>query len=287
MELLLVTGLSGAGKSQAVNVIEDMGFYCIDNIPPSLISTFFDVCSKSGDKMQKVAIVVDARSGDFFYKLVDEIKAMRIDGTSIRILFLDCSDEVLVRRYKETRRKHPLLDMSDGDLQKAVMADRLLVRPIKEHADFIVDTSLLSVSQLKERIINIFSEDSENFFQINVLSFGFKYGMPPDADLVFDVRFLPNPFYDPVLKHKTGLEADVRDFVFGEQVTQDFLEKLKDLLLFCAPKYKEEGKSQLIVAIGCTGGKHRSVSIAEELNKTFIENRYKSRISHRDILKDR
>jgi len=287
MDMLLVTGLSGSGKSQAVNVIEDMGYYCIDNIPASLIPTFFDVCSKSGEKIKKVAVVTDARSGDFFYQLVEEIRSMRDNGVQIKILFLDCEDAVLVRRYKETRRRHPLLDIADGDLQKAVMADRLLVRPIKELADYIVDTSLLSVNQLKRRIINLFSDDGSGIFQISVSSFGFKYGIPTDADLVYDVRFLPNPFYVEELRHRTGLEADVRDYVFKEPVTEEFVKKLKDLLLFCIPHYKEEGKSQLNIAIGCTGGKHRSVAIAEELNKTFTENKYKSRTVHRDIAKDR
>ncbi len=285
MEMLLVTGLSGSGKSQAVNVIEDMGYYCIDNIPAALISTFIDICSKSGEN--KVAVVTDARSGDFFSQLAEEIKAMRERGVQVKILFLDCDDATLVRRYKETRRRHPLLDIADGDLQKAVIADRVMVRPIKEQADYIIDTTLLSVNQLKRRIVNTFSDGDTGLFQISVSSFGFKYGIPSDADLVYDVRFLPNPFYDETLRPKTGLESDVRDYVFKEPVTQQFVDKLKDLLLFCVPHYKEEGKSQLNIAIGCTGGKHRSVAIAEELNKAFIDNHYKSRTVHRDIAKDR
>ena len=285
MEMLLVTGLSGSGKSQAVNVIEDMGYYCIDNIPAALIPTFIDICSKSGEN--KVAVVTDARSGDFFSQLAEELRAMRERGVQVKILFLDCDDATLVRRYKETRRRHPLLDIADGDLQKAVIADRVMVRPIKEQADYIIDTTLLSVNQLKRRIVNIFSDGDTGIFQISVSSFGFKYGIPSDADLVYDVRFLPNPFYDETLRPKTGLEPDVRDYVFKEPMTQQFVDKLKGLLLFCIPHYKEEGKSQLNIAIGCTGGKHRSVAIAEELNKVFIENHYKSRTVHRDIAKDR
>ena len=286
MELLVITGLSGAGKSQAVRVIEDMGYYCIDNIPPALIGRFFEVCAQTDGKLRKVAVVADARSGDFFYKPLEEVEGIKATGVDVKILFLDCADEVLVRRYKETRRRHPLLDVA-GSLEKAVAADRLILKPVKEQANYVIDTTLLSITQLKQRIIDIFADSASSFFQIDTLSFGFKYGIPVEADLVFDVRFLPNPFYIPELKHQTGLDQPVYDYVFGQKETGLYVQKLFDLLDFSVPYYKNEGKSQLVIGIGCTGGKHRSVAIAETLNRHFADQGLKAKVTHRDILKDR
>ena len=287
VELIVITGLSGAGKSQAVNVMEDMGYYCIDNIPPALIARFFEVCIQTEGKVSKVAVVADARSGDFFYELVGQLDQIRSTGIDVKILFLDCAANVLVRRYKETRRRHPLLDVAQGSLEKAVQAEQLMLSPIKERANYVIDTSLLSISQLKQRIIDIFAESSSEFFQLSTLSFGFKYGVPVEADRVFDVRFLPNPFYIDELKHQTGLDQPVYDYVFERQVTRDFMNKLLDLLDFTVPLYQQEGKSQLVIGIGCTGGKHRSVAIAETICRHFGEKGYKSKVTHRDILKDR
>lgn len=282
MELLVITGLSGAGKSQAVRVIEDMGYYCIDNIPPALIGRFFEVCAQTDGKLRKVAVVADARSGDFFYKLLEEVESIKATGVDVKILFLDCADEVLVRRYKETRRRHPLLDVA-GSLEKAVAADRLILKPVKEQANYVIDTTLLSITQLKQRIIDIFADSASSFFQIDTLSFGFKYGIPVEADLVFDVRFLPNPYYVQELRPRTGLDDGVRDYVFSGGAAGEFLEKLQDLVGFLLPKYVEEGKTALVVAVGCTGGHHRSVAIAHALAAYIRGRGYPVTESHRDL----
>ena len=282
MKFVIITGMSGSGKSAAVNVFEDMGYYCIDNMPPELIGKFADICSQSDGKIDKVAFVVDIRGGDLFLKLQDTVTELREEDVELKILFLDCSDDVIARRYKETRRKHPLDEQSYGDLDKAIAAERQLLVPIKALSDFYVDTSASSVTEFKTRISQMFNGDSE-FMHIDVRSFGFKYGPMPEGDLVFDVRCLPNPFYIPELKQKTGLNSEVSDYVLSFEEARELLKKFCELVDFLIPLYKKEGKSQLVIAFGCTGGKHRSVTFAEALSAHLMVEGHRIRVTHRDI----
>lgn len=285
MQFLILTGLSGAGKSSAINVLEDIGYYCIDNMPPELIPKFADICARSEDKVDKVAFGVDVRGGDFFLKLKDTIKQLKEDKINLKVLYLDASDDVIVRRYKETRRKHPLDEVSFGDIRNAISTERDMLVPIKAVSDYYIDTSNTSLAAFKERMYSIFLDDREDYMHIDVRSFGFKFGPMTDGDLVFDVRCLPNPFYIPELKEKTGLNKEVADYVMSFDDAKLLFEKLSDLLDFLIPLYKKEGKSQLVVAFGCTGGKHRSVTFAEGIAKHLREKNYNVRISHRDIEK--
>ncbi len=283
MQFVIVTGMSGSGKSSAVNVLEDIGYYCIDNMPPELIPKFANICTKSDGKITKVAFVVDIRGGDFFLKLTDTIKELKAEKLSLKILFLDSSDDVIVRRYKETRRKHPLDEISYGNIRQAVASEREMLSGIKEYADYYIDTSFNSIGQFKQRIYDIFLEDNDDFMHIDVVSFGFKYGNYIEADLMFDVRCLPNPFYVPELKNKTGLQKEVSDYVMQFDDAKLLLKKLTDLLDFLIPLYKKEGKSQLVIGFGCTGGKHRSVTFAEAVAKYLEDEKLKIRVTHRDI----
>lgn len=285
MEFLIVTGVSGSGKSTAINVLEDIGYYCIDNMPPELISKFAQICNGMNDNIRKVAFVVDIRGGDFFLKLNDTVNELKTENAELKILFLDSSDDCIVRRYKETRRKHPLDEVSYGNIRKAIATERELLSTVRAICDYYIDTSLLSVAQFKDRMYSIFLENKDDFIHIDVMSFGFKFGTLSDADLVFDVRCLPNPFYVPELKHKTGLQAEVSSYVMKFEESQQLFEKLKDLIDFLIPLYIKEGKSQIVIAFGCTGGKHRSVTFAEKLGKHLMNNGNKVRISHRDIEK--
>lgn len=285
MQFVVVTGMSGSGKSSAVDVLEDMGYYCIDNMPPELIPKFANICSKSDGKITKVAFVVDIRGGDFFLQLTDTINELRSNHFDVKILFLDSNDDVIVRRYKETRRKHPLDEVCSGNILRAVISERDMLSTVKEYADYYVDTSYTSTSQFKQRIYDIFLEENDDFMHIDVVSFGFKYGNYTEADLVFDVRCLPNPFYVPELKNKTGLQSEVSGYVLSFDEAQTLLGKLKDLIDFLVPLYKKEGKSQLVIAFGCTGGKHRSVTFAEAISKHLTSERLKIRTTHRDIEK--
>lgn len=285
MQFVIVTGLSGSGKSGAINVLEDIGYYCIDNMPPELIPKFADICSRSDTKIENIAIVTDIRGGDMFLKLKETITKLQNEGLKVKILFLDASDEVLIKRYKETRRKHPLDNSVHGSLNRAIKSEREMLLSVKEMADYYVDTSLLSIAQLKERINSIFLDNADDFMQITVMSFGFKYGANTEADLVFDVRCLPNPFYIPELKSHTGLEECVSSYVMQFKQSKDLLLKLEDMIDFLIPLYIKEGKSQLVIAFGCTGGKHRSVTFAELMYKYLKNKNVKVRISHRDINK--
>lgn len=285
LQFVIVTGLSGSGKSGAVNVLEDIGYYCIDNMPPELIPKFADICSKSDTNIENIAIVTDIRGGDMFLKLKDTVIQLQKQGLKIKILFLDANDEVLIKRYKETRRKHPLDDSVHGSLPRAIKAEREMLLTVKEMADYYVDTSLLSIAELKERINSIFLDNADDFMQISVMSFGFKYGANTEADLVFDVRCLPNPFYIPELKTHTGIEECVSSYVMQFEQSKVLLLKLEDMIDFLIPLYIKEGKSQLVIAFGCTGGKHRSVTFAESIY-TYLKNKgIKVRITHRDINK--
>ena len=285
MEFLIVTGLSGAGKSRAVDALEDIGFYCVDNIPPKLIPTFYDLCAKAGNTFSRVAVVTDIRGGDMFSSLFETLDDLRNEDKRYRILFLDANDFVLINRFKETRRKHPLAENNLGSLEQAVKLEREILRPVREKADYIIDTSFLSPAQLKERISNLFLGDASQALMIHCVSFGFKYGIPTEADLVFDVRCLPNPFYIEELKPLTGLDEPVYSYVMKWEQTKGFVQRLISLIDYMLPLYCDEGKSQLVIAIGCTGGKHRSVALAQLLYDHLLEKGHRTSVNHRDIRK--
>lgn len=285
MDIIIVTGLSGACKSRAVHALEDIGFYCMDNIPPKLIPAFYDLCMQAKDTLSRVAVVTDIRGGGMFSSLLDTLEELRIAEKTYKILFLDASNTVLINRFKETRRRHPLCEASTG-LEQAVKLEREILRPVRELADYVIDTSLLSPAQLKERLSTLFLGDVTSALQIHCMSFGFKFGMATEADLVFDVRCLPNPYYIDELRHQTGLDAPVRDYVLKWGQTKGFVTRLLDLLDYMIPLYCDEGKSQLVVAIGCTGGHHRSVTIAQLLYEHLIEKGYRASVNHRDIQKN-
>lgn len=283
VELVIITGMSGAGKTVAMQSFEDLGFYCIDNLPPELLVTFLDLMMKSENKMRRIAAVMDTRGGDLFDSLIGALdKLLATEGVSSRILFLDADDETLVRRYKESRRSHPL---SEGGLPlEGIRKERDLLSELRGRARSIYNTSNILPRALREKIIAEFSSGIDTVFKVNFVSFGFKHGMPIDADVVFDVRFLPNPFYVEDLKPKTGLQSEVSDYVLKWGETQILIVKLTDLFKFLIPQYKNEGKSQVVIAFGCTGGQHRSVTLAEFFGKWFNEE-YQTLITHRDIKK--
>lgn len=282
MEFIIITGLSGSGKSQAINVLEDVGFFCIDNMPPQLIPKFAEIC-KENATIDKVAIVTDIRGGTFFLELKENIDSLKKGGVEVKVLFVSASHDVIRQRYKETRRKHPLLDIANGSIDKAIDAEMEILRPIEEIADYHVDTSLMTTTNLRETIRNFFIDNISETMLINIVSFGFKYGIPSEADLMFDMRCMPNPYYIQELKMKTGLDKEVRDFVMSHEVAVTYRAKLYDMLDFLIPQYITEGKAQLEIAIGCTGGRHRSVTFAEELYHHLQEKNYKVRILHRDV----
>lgn len=287
MEFIIVTGLSGAGKTNALHAMEDIGFYCVDNLPPLLLDTFYDLCENSSDKrMKKVAVVADARSGEMFTEIADVLARAKLSGKRFKILFLDAKPDTLLIRFKETRRKHPLTTaLETNSVEDAVELESELMKGVKAMADYIIDTTYMNLNQLKERVATLFTADVSDFLLVTFVSFGFKYGIPLEADLIFDVRCLPNPFYVKELKPLTGLDEQVRDYVLGFDETHEFLDRLTAFLDFTLPLYKHEGKSELVIGIGCTGGKHRSVTIARLLNAHLVENKQKSAIHHRDIWK--
>lgn len=286
MRFVIVTGLSGAGKTQAIRNLEDLGYFCVDNLPPTLIPKFAEACYQTDGKIDKIALVIDIRGGKFFDNLFESLKHLTSEGYRYEILFLDASDEVLVKRFKESRRKHPLAP--DGRIINGILLERNKLREVKDRADNIIDTSKLATRELREEITKIYAEEGqmETELMITVLSFGFKYGIPVDSDLVFDVRFLPNPYYIPELKRYSGNDEPVRDYVMGFQETKEFIGKLEDMLSFLIPSYLKEGKRQLIVSIGCTGGRHRSVTIANSIFNKLKDCGYKVNIDHRDIEED-
>ena len=282
MQFVIITGMSGSGKSSCVDVLEDMGYYCIDNMPPELIGKFVDICNQSDGKIDKVAFVIDIRSGELFLKLKDTLSMLMEEDVSLKVVFLDCSDDAIIRRYKETRRKHPLDEVSYGNIRKAIETERETLVPIKAMADYYIDTTNSSVNEFRERMREIFSETTD-FMRLDVRSFGFKFGYMPEGDLVFDVRCLPNPFYIPELKNLTGLNPEVYTYIMKFDQSKKLLNKLCDLIDFLIPLYEKEGKSQLVIAFGCTGGKHRSVAFAEALAQHLRQIGHRVRISHRDI----
>lgn len=284
MRLVIITGLSGAGRSNTLRAFEDWGYFCVDNLPPELIPTITELCGRSDTNIDKVALVIDSRGGVFFDELENILEQMRERKFEFELLFLDASDEVLIQRYKATRRKHPLA--SEDRTLVGLSLERKKLADIKKKADYILDTSDLTVKELNEELGKIFAkEDERKGLLINIVSFGFKHGIPLDADLVFDVRFLPNPFYVEDLRKLTGNDKKVQDYVLNYKVTQDFIDKTFDLLQFLIPYYIEEGKTQLIIAIGCTGGQHRSVTIANVLTELLNKEGQWAIIDHRDVYK--
>lgn len=282
-ELIIITGMSGAGKSVAVRAFEDLGYYCIDNLPPALLSTFIKLMKDSSKELAHTVVVMDLRGGDFFASSMDALDELeRDDEVTPQILFLEADNETLVRRYKETRRSHPLA--SEGRPLEGIKKERELLADIKGRAKFVYNTSVMKPKELRNELIERFSGEKRNSFSLNVISFGFKHSMPIDADLVFDVRFLPNPYYLEELRPKTGLDEDVSSYVLKQQDAQTLIEKLTDLFKFMIPRYKEEGKTQLVIAFGCTGGQHRSVTLAEYFGKE-LTTLAPTVVSHRDLKK--
>ena len=285
MQLVILTGMSGSGKSTAMKVLEDISFYCIDNLPPLLIPKFVDICEQTGGSLNKVAVAIDIRTGDMFSEVYTTLKNLRANmGGRIKVIFMETTDDILIRRYKETRRKHPLMDKC-STLEEAIQLEREQLQPLHSVSDYYIETSRLSTAQLGAEIRDLFLDQQTDSMLVKIMSFGYKYGLSTEADLVFDVRCLPNPFYVPELKSHTGCESCVRDYVMRFQQSQDLLQKLTDLLDFLLPLYIAEGKSQLVVAFGCTGGKHRSVTFAELVGDTMRQKGYRVHKLHRDIAK--
>ena len=282
MKFLIVSGMSGAGKSKAASILEDFGFYCVDNMPVALIPNFAEICMANQGKYEKVALVTDVRGGETFDKLFESLGKLEQMGCPYEILFVEASPETIIHRYKETRRMHPL---GNGfTIEEAVRYERQVLKTVRERANYIIDTTALSTAKLRDTLRNLFaSEEPAAKMAVNVISFGYKYGIPIEADLVLDVRFLPNPFYIDELRHKCGMDKEVYDFVFQFQQTQDFMKYLERLIAFLLPLYNEEGKSALVIAVGCTGGQHRSVAVTRALAEFIRRKGYQATESHRDM----
>ena len=284
MELILVTGLSGAGKSMVVDALEDIGFFCVDNMPPKLMSAFIQLIFSSKEQCKKFAVVTDIRAGLSEETLLSCINEMNSAGISYKVLFITAENDELQKRYQLTRRKHPLAEKCDGLLQKAIELEREQLRFALEIADCIIDTTHLTAKECKERITTLFLHNPHEKMHIHCMSFGFKHKAPTDADLMFDVRCLPNPYYIEELKEKTGLDTEVREYVLKWEDTKVLLNKLFDMIDFLIPLYEKEGKTQLVIAVGCSGGKHRSVVFAELLNEHLLLKNLRSTVNHRDML---
>ena len=284
MEFLIITGLSGAGKTRAADVLEDLDFYCVDNMPVALIPRFAELCLDTRGRYEKVALVTDTRDRDGFGKLLDTIEDLRkLEDCTVRILYMDADTPTLIRRYKESRRPHPLAEKG-MTTEEAVQKEEELLAPVRRKADYVVNSSSMTLGMLQNRLFALFSgEERKRSIDVTVMSFGFKHGMPLDADLVFDARFLPNPFYVEELRALSGLDRPVTEFIFSYEQTRTFLEKLEDLIAFLLPYYMEEGKLTLTIAIGCTGGRHRSVALASALHNHLVANKLSSVLVNRDI----
>ena len=287
MEFLIITGLSGAGKSKAASFLEDIGFYIVDNMPAVMMLKFAEFCAAGvHGRYDRIALVYDIRTTKSPTELFDVLEKLRDMGVSSRMLFMNATGETVIKRYKETRRRHPLSTESTS-LEDAVIRERELMEPLRRKADHVIDTSYISTAQLKGELMSIFDAHGEKGkMAVSVTSFGFKYGLPMEADLVLDVRFMPNPFYIDALREKTGLDPQVRDYVFGFRETEEFMKKLRDLLQFVLPRYREEGKTVLVVAIGCTGGHHRSVAVTRALAEYISSLGYRVTENHRDMTRN-
>ena len=283
MTFVIVTGMSGGGKSTALKMLEDAGFYCVDNLPVSLIEKFVELISMPNSEISKVALGLDVRTDQSFEDTTRILKQLKQKGYKFEILFMEAGENVLIKRYKETRRVHPLA--LDGRVEDGVRMERKVLENVRRNADYVIDTSNLLTRELKEELDRIFVENGEyNSLMVTVMSFGFKYGIPADADLVFDVRFLPNPFYIDELQEKTGNDKEVQDYVMNHAESEAFMNKLTDMIQFLIPNYVKEGKNRLVIAIGCTGGKHRSVTLANELYKRMKDKgNYGMKLYHRDV----
>ncbi len=279
--MLIITGLSGAGKTQTINCLEDLGYYCVDNLPPALLTKFIELSMQSDGKIEKVALVIDVRGGDFFHDLSQSLKELEDNHIAYEILFLEASEEVLVRRFKESRRRHPLA--TSGRLLEAIRMERNILEELRGRANIIIDSSALSPKELKENLISHFSESSSGDFTVNMVSFGYKVGIPLDCDIVMDVRFLPNPFYDPQMRTMTGEDLPVIRYVLDYPITKSFTRRLLNLLKFLIPHYIQEGKTNLAISIGCTGGQHRSVVLADYIGKQLRNMGYNVIVRHRDV----
>ena len=284
MRFVIVTGLSGAGKTEATRTLEDMDYFCVDNLPPKLIPKFAEACNNGN--IEKVAIVIDIRGGIFFDDLFESLIYLKNNNLEYEILFLDATDEVLVKRFKEAIRSHPLAH--EGRIITGINKERKRLREVRDRADIIIDTSKYKIRDLREKLMEHYgnSKSVEKQLSVTVLSFGFKYGIPVDSDLVFDVRFIPNPFYIPELKQYSGADEPVKEYVLAQNETVEFIDKVQNMLQFLIPNYIKEGKRQLIVSIGCTGGRHRSVAIANEVYERLAKANFNARIEHRDIMED-
>ena len=283
MEILIISGLSGGGKSKAASFLEDIGYYIVDNLPAEMMVKFADFCAASSGRYDRVALVYDVRAGEPFNLLIDTLERLKVSGVKCRMLFLEASTQTIINRYKETRRIHPLSGKG-LNIEQAIAAEREMMQPVRDHADFIINSTSFSTAKLRSELLNLFGEQGDRTgLNVNVLSFGFKHGLPIEADLVFDVRFIPNPYYVAELKLKTGLDREVREFVLGFHQTHEFLDQIKKMITFLLPLYAEEGKSMLVIAIGCTGGHHRSVAIAHELADHIRAAGFSVTENHRDI----
>lgn len=283
MEILIISGLSGSGKSKAATYLEDIGYYIVDNLPAEMMVKFAEFCAGSSGRYNRVALVYDVRAGEPFDLLIDTLESLKSSGVNCKMLFLEAATQTIINRYKETRRIHPLA-VQGLSVEQAVAKERELMQPVRDHADFVLDSTSFSTAKLRSELLSLFGDQKDRVgLHVNVLSFGFKHGIPIEADLVFDVRFMPNPYYVAELKQQTGLDVPVRDFVLGFRQTQGFLEQLKKMLGFLLPLYKEEGKTVLVIAIGCTGGHHRSVAVAHELSEFILKEGYPVTENHRDI----
>ncbi len=285
MEFVIITGMSGAGKTSALRVLEDIGYYCVDNIPASLLSMLYSLCCKSEDEsMHRVAVVVDVRGTEKYNLMNVGIEQFKLAHSEVKILFFDAKTDIIVTRYKETRRRHPLTDrLKDGLVTDAVEFERALLVPVKNLSDYKIDTTYMTNKQLRERVMSLFMDDTSQSITLTFMSFGFKFGIPLEADMIIDVRCLPNPFYIPELKELTGLDKAVRDYVLGSPETQEFVQRTLSMLDYSVPLYLKEGKSELVVGVGCTGGKHRSITVARELEHHFLKLGYRCIIQHRDV----
>ena len=284
MEILVISGLSGAGKSSAATYLEDMGYYTVDNMPADVILKFAEFCAQSDGRYDRIALVSDIRAGsENFASLLETMEGLRAGGVTCRLLFLSANVETIIKRYKETRRRHPLM-VGGATVEDAVHREEELLRPLREHADFVLDTTQMPIGKLRSELHSLFGDKAQhNKLNVNVVSFGYKYGVPLEADLVFDVRFMPNPFDVPELREKTGMDSAVYDYVFAFEQTKRFVEKLQDMLAFLLPLYTEEGKTMLVIAIGCTGGHHRSVAITRAVTAYLNELGYSAFENHRDM----